>query len=261
MWWLKILHTADIHGRLTKEKATFISERIQELKSDGLTEVLLFDSGDSLRGSNTIFLPRERTMKLMNQIGYTAMAIGNREFHYIPSCFKLRASGFSFPLLSSNLYLGSRVKPIGPSIQIMIKGVKIKVIGLTPPQYPEGSLWEKVLGWRFTSPQEAIELELKDLSREIKLVILLSHLGSEEDKALSERIWKLFKDHLKRTPLLILGGHSHERFVQLDKSRNLLIAHPGAYAQHLTEVSLRYDEESLGFSIEDVSHIKIGGDR
>ena len=40
----------------------------------------------------------------MKELGYHAMAMGNREFHYIRSIMKWRRDETGFPILSANLF-------------------------------------------------------------------------------------------------------------------------------------------------------------
>ena len=52
---------------------------------------LLFDSGDSLRGSQSLYLRNEPMMAELDAAGYDAQAIGNREFHYLFGLLRARA--------------------------------------------------------------------------------------------------------------------------------------------------------------------------
>ncbi len=67
-------------------------------------------------------------------------------------------------------------------------------------QYPTGSPWERVFGWRFLDPLEVAERIAATTPPETTL-IALSHLGLPHDRLLAERVPRLD---------LILGGHSHD---------------------------------------------------
>ena len=64
---------------------------------------LLFDCGDSLRGSQTVYHRDEPIVAEIDAAGYDAQAIGNREFHYLFPLLRARASRMHHPLVCTNL--------------------------------------------------------------------------------------------------------------------------------------------------------------
>ncbi|MEO7202406.1 MAG: hypothetical protein ABI431_06325, partial [Candidatus Tumulicola sp.] len=71
---IRLYHTSDLH-----DHRGFV-ERLRELRA--AAPGLLFDCGDSLRGSQTVYHRHEPMMADLDAAGYDAQAIGNREFHY-----------------------------------------------------------------------------------------------------------------------------------------------------------------------------------
>ena len=67
-------------------------------------------------------------------------------------------------------------------------------------QYPPGHFWEKVFGFRFSDPLEAVPEAVAEAVSRGASVIVLSHLGLDMDKKLSEVLPE---------GSLIIGGHSH----------------------------------------------------
>ena len=73
---MRLYHTSDLHdhrGFVSLGCARCANER----------PGLLFDCGDALRGSQTVYHRREPIIDEIDQAGYDAQAIGNREFHYL----------------------------------------------------------------------------------------------------------------------------------------------------------------------------------
>ncbi len=166
---------------------------------------LLFDSGDSLLGSNTVFRCHEPIAELMNEADYTAQAMGNREFNYLRRVMAMREKTRNFPLLCCNLTdlrCGCRYWQQVLEIPAGSYGnsVPLIVTGATPVQYPPGHFWEKVFGFRFSDPLEAVpEVIAESVARGAR-VIVLSHLGLDMDRKLAEVLPE---------GSLIIGGHSH----------------------------------------------------
>ena len=71
---IRIYHTSDLHDR----RGIVAPLRRMRAQHPGL----LFDCGDALRGSQTVYYRNEPIIAEMDAAGYDAQAIGNREFHY-----------------------------------------------------------------------------------------------------------------------------------------------------------------------------------
>ena len=255
LWFLNIFHTSDIHGRLPASKEKFIRSLIAEVR-DEVNEVLLLDSGDALIGSNTLVSPFEPALSRMNKLGYTAMAIGNREFHYLYPIFLLRAKAFKFPLISSNLIPPRASTPSSPILDLALRNLRVGILGFTPPQYKRNSLWSKVFRWKFLSVQEAIQdLMFYFHSKGFPhLLIALSHLGAHEDEELAREL----KDKVRAQLILILGGHSHQRFIK--EVDGVLIIHPGAYLSHISHTRIMiksHENEELKLELVKADLIEV----
>lgn len=195
------------------------------------SESVWLDSGDALAGSNTVFRRREPALAMMSELGCSAMAMGNREFNYLRWVMRLRAQQRSFPLLCSNL---RDLRGYAPEWREMLslntpEGM-VAVIGATPVQYPVGSFWEKIFGFRFLDPLRVIPplAHLAHLRGEA--VFILSHLGLDTDRRLAE---------LLHPGALILGGHSHTILAEPVQVNGCWIGQGGAWAKYL--VKLDYD--------------------
>ena len=81
-----ILHTNDVHGRIVEEKGVIgdakLATVIKEERAKN-PKVLVVDAGDAFQGlpiSNSS--KGEERAKILNEIGYDAMAVGNHEFDF-----------------------------------------------------------------------------------------------------------------------------------------------------------------------------------
>jgi 5'-nucleotidase len=223
---LHLLYTSDLHNH------TGPLDRLDFYRRD---QTLLLDGGDALAGSNTAFRWREPILERMRQLGYRAMAMGNREFHYFRWVQRWREQEREFPLLACNLQdLRQPQWSWRSFLEVRQGDLKVGLVGLTPVQYPLGSRWERWTGFRFLDPELCLPPLLEDLRPRVDVLILLSHIGLKGDLQLLER----------GLPLdLILGGHSHDWTPQPIRRGGTALVHAGANGRYLTE--LQWNPERL----------------
>ena len=208
-----IVHTSDMHGKLSPQKA----KKLLHFKRQG---AILLDSGDALSAGNLDIRWRERTLRLMNFAGYTAGAVGNREFHPIKSLLKWKLRDANFPHLSANL-IPNNISSIFPYLIIEIDGHRIGIIGLTLPQVK--GFWKRFPILQFSEPIPCALKLVEKLEGEIDFLIFLTHLGIARDIILAKEI---------KRESLILGGHNHLLLGEPVVINNSHIFHPGCYAEH-----------------------------
>jgi 2',3'-cyclic-nucleotide 2'-phosphodiesterase (5'-nucleotidase family) len=176
----RIYHTSDLH-----DNRGFVP-RMQALRAE--RPGLYFDCGDSLRGSQTVYHRAEPIIGELDAAGCDAQSIGNREFHYLFPLLRARAARMAHPLVCTNLLdTKGRELPFVPSLTFEREGVRVHVLGLLIMQYPTGSPWERVFGWRFLDPWDAIEPYARDVPAGDMLVVL-SHVGLSLDRKLAQRV-------------------------------------------------------------------------
>ncbi len=99
-----IFHTSDLHGVLREGAA----EKLGALKRAHPGSLLL-DAGDALRAGNLGFSPAgEPILRRMAEVGYDAMAMGNRESHPLRAALAQKLKDATFPVLSANLVAKAR---------------------------------------------------------------------------------------------------------------------------------------------------------
>ncbi|MBV9104367.1 MAG: metallophosphoesterase [Candidatus Eremiobacteraeota bacterium] len=218
---MRIWHTADLHDHRG------IAPRLRALRA--ARPGLLFDCGDALRGSQTIYHRSEPIIDELAKAGYDAQAMGNHEFHYLFSAVRARASHMRYPLLCANVTdVRGRRLPFVTDMTFQSdadgEGWTVRVFGLMVVQYPKGSPWERVFGWRFLPPVEVARAIADDTPVSTTLV-LLSHLGLKTDRVIAQAVPRLD---------LILGGHSHDTLYEPEGIGGVPIVHAGPYGAYVS---------------------------
>lgn len=210
---LILLQTSDVHSRIEPinqkgdrnydeggfvRRATFLDRFRKEHKN-----VLLFDCGDISQGTPYYnMFQGEVEVKLMNEIGYDAMTIGNHEFDFgldnMARLFKMA----NFPVVCANYNLDATPLKgiVKPYVILERYGLKIGVFGLGAK--PEGLIQaNKCEGVVYENPIE-VSNEIAALLKKkgCDVIVCLSHLGIQMDERLVAKT---------RNIDVILGGHSH----------------------------------------------------
>ncbi len=230
---LVILHTNDTHSTIMpinvqlpdtmKAGRAGALRRIAMLKEEREKnpDLLLFDSGDFSQGSAyyTMF-KGDVEIGLMNRMGYDAATIGNHEFDFgieeMARAFRLA----TFPIVCANYdFTGTPVEGlVKPYVIIKRKGVKIGVFGLSPKM--EGLVSAKnCVGVKYLDPAK-VALETARILKEEKkcdVVICISHLGWNSNRGEDDQ----YMIRGSRNIDLVLGGHTHTYFKQLEYEKNL----------------------------------------
>lgn len=230
---LTIFHTNDMHGRL--EAMARLSSFARRLRSEAEAEghcVYLWDAGDSTD-------PRVRLCRMsrgvafssiMNVMGYSLKTIGNViPITYGPQAIADIAAAADFPILAANLRNGDKPLPEGLGeyeFFPLSSRYTMGVIGLTSPW---GGLYQN-LGMSLPDTcQVARQLVGQLRSRGASLVIVLSHLGLEDDRRLAETVTGID---------VIIGAHSHDLLPTGEICNNVLITQAGQYAEALGRVDI-----------------------
>jgi 2',3'-cyclic-nucleotide 2'-phosphodiesterase (5'-nucleotidase family) len=239
---VRLYHTSDLH-----DHRGFVP-RLRALRDE--RPGLLFDCGDSLRGSQTMYYRNEPIIAEIDAAGYDAQAIGNREFNYLYRLLRARARRMHHPLVCTNLVdTKGRPLPFVKSLTIRIDDAVIHVVGLLIMQYPVGSPFERIFGWRFLDPWDAVQPYAESIP-EGEMLLVLSHVGLSLDRKLAQLVPRID---------LILGGHSHDTFWAPEFVAGVPIVHSGPYGQFVSRTELAYDAEQKRFAIEDYALLPLLG--
>ena len=242
-----ILQTSDVHSRIEPvnqkgdeyynkggflRRAAFLEQFRKEHKN-----VLLFDCGDISQGTPYYNMFRgEVEVKLMNEMGYDAMTIGNHEFDFDLDNMALLFKMAKFPVVCSNYNLDATVLKdlVKPYVILKRFGLKIGVFGLGAK--PEGLIQaNKCVGVVYEDPIE-VSNKVAALLKEkgCDLVVCLSHLGIQMDRELVAKT---------RNIDVILGGHSHtfmkgpENYQNVD-GKEVPVMHTGKSGVRVSRLNL-----------------------
>lgn len=246
---LTVLHINDFHGNLLPrpgkegKPATGGMARIAKMVSEEREKdpggVLLLSAGDMFQGTPTSNLFRGRpVIETMNRMGFDAMTVGNHEFDWGMEAFQDLRKAAAFPFLSANIVdeRGALLPGVKPYILLRKKGLKIAVIGVTTPETHYATKPGNMKGYKVI----AVDKVLPPLVDKVRKdgagpVIVLSHLGLDEDREMASKVSGID---------LIVGGHSHTEVKRTVVVGTTLIVQAGYYGQQLGVLKISVDAAS-----------------
>ena len=229
---LVVLHTNDTHSCVMPMNPNLADtamanrggylRRVAMIKEERKQnpDLLLFDSGDFSQGSPYYTLFKgDVEVGLMNEMKYDAATIGNHEFDFgIDNMVRLFKMA-KFPIVCANYdFTGTELADIvKPYVILHRKGLKIGVFGICPEL--KGLVSTANYGCiKYEDPiQKANETaEILKKKEKCDVIICLSHLGWDIDGIDDTEVIPA-----TRYIDLVLGGHSHTYFKQLQYLNNL----------------------------------------
>ena len=223
-----IIHTNDVHGRIVEEKGVIGDAKLAAVIDEERAKnpsTLVVDAGDAFQGlpiSNSS--KGEERAKILNEIGYDAMAVGNHEFDFGLDEAKKYKEILNFPLLSSNTYInGARLFEASTIVDKdkNVVGDEFVVIGVTTPETATKTHPKNVQGVTFTDPISEVNKVIDEIEarataegKTYKNYVVLAHLGVDtttpvewRGSTLAEELSKIAK--LKGKRVTVIDGHSH----------------------------------------------------
>jgi 5'-nucleotidase len=217
---ITILHTNDFHSHLDPFPSdgsrnqglggiAARSELIKKIRSV-TKNVLLLDAGDMFQGTPYFnYFKGEVEIKVMSEIGYNAVTLGNHEFDAGIESLANVLQFAKFPIINAN-YDFSDTPMAGKTvpnkifdidgIRVGVYGLGIEFNGLVPDKLIGNSKYLDALTVALTQEKHLKNEESCDM------IICLSHLGLEySDNKISDVV---LAKNTKFTDLII-GGHTH----------------------------------------------------
>ncbi len=273
---LTMIHTSDIHSRLFPYN--FVPNRFE--RNDGLVQAnapfggvarmatiakrirqssnraLWLDSGDCFQGAPVFNMFKgEAEMRALSVAGMDAAVIGNHEFDLGSNNLYEQIDNWAqFRLLAANYVFEDPPNPDARSLKDVVapyaiydlEGVKVGVIGMANWSSMTG-IFEggNSLGLRPRADDQVIDEYVRLLRPTVDVLIVVSHLGLDEDEGLSAAD---VTDENEALPLggidLILGGHLHivtnpPKIIPSDtEGHNTVLVHSGAFAKFVGRLDL-----------------------
>ncbi|CAM2976749.1 5'-nucleotidase C-terminal domain-containing protein [Paenibacillus sediminis] len=243
---ITILHTNDMHARSKEASPEMgfakLAGIIQDYRGKN-ANTLLLDAGDAVHGTTFATLVEgESVVKVMNEMGYDAIAPGNHEFNYGYKRLVELSKMLSFPMISANVRTKDGNTLFEPYIIKEVGGVKFGILGLTTPETTYKTNPKNVEDLTFTDPSEEAKAIVSKLRGQVDVVIALAHLGM--DASSKDTSLKLAKD----VPGIdiIVDGHSHTVLQNgLSADHGTLIASAGEYTKYIGVIDLWVDKAKM----------------
>ncbi len=194
---------------------------------------LLLDAGDAWYGSAMALLTEGRALvRVMNAMRYDAMTL-HWEFNLGREALLARVKEATFAVLAQNLVdteFEDRV--LKASLVRDLRGIRIAVIGQA---YPLSLLTTERRdanpGWRMGYREEELAKEIRRVRREegAQIVVLLSHMGTAQDRVIARRLQGVD---------VIVGGHTHDILWKPERVGSTLIVQAGSHGKFLGALDL-----------------------
>lgn len=191
---VRILHTNDLHGALTPERAASLSALRQSAD-------LYFDSGDAIRTGNLgIPLKQEPVWGELDRLRCDASVLGNRETHVLESAFHAKIAGAAHPVLCGNLHRKDGTFPLPRTLLLKSGDIRVGIVSVMVPMVTERMRTQAMSAYLWDPPIPTARALGEELRPQVDLLIALTHIGHRQDLELAEQV-----------PIFdaILGGHSH----------------------------------------------------
>ncbi len=251
---LTVAATNDLHGWVAPRTATLadgstvregglaaLAGYVRILREENPGGVLLLDAGDIFQGTLVSNLTEgEVVISAMNQLGYSAAALGNHEFDYGPvgpspvvvepgmdpfGALRARLAQARFPILASNVYqasTGERPEWLGNpgTVLLTLRGIKVGLVGLITPTTPMVTNPVNVASLRFAPLIPETEKAVSRLRAQgAEVVVGIAHAGGKCEQLTdplelstcdpSSEIFQLLQGLPAGTLDAVVAGHTH----------------------------------------------------
>lgn len=219
----------------------YLSTVIKRLRSEKPGKSLLVDSGDTWHGSGIAVFDRGVSMvKIMNKIGYDAMAPGNWEYFYSKEHLLGLIDQANFPVVAFNLMDKDWGEPVLK--QYIIKKVgnlKVAIIGMT---YPWTALTSSIAGaakwWKFGIQENEARVLIDRIRKREKtdLIVVISHGGYGYDQKFAQRV-----DGID----VLVSGHTHNAVFEPVVWNDTIIYESGAHAEFVSSLDVEVKDKKV----------------
>lgn len=242
---INIFHTNDIHGRVDENIGFARFKRFMDI-ANGYMEAegsLVLDAGDTLHGTSFATLDLgESVAKVINAVGYDAMAPGNHDFNYGQDQLTTLGELANVELLAGNVKDINDELKYGDIFVKEIEGVKVGVLGLATPETAYKTNPTNVEGLSFGTEEEiiaetkAMVQALNDLG--VDIVIGLMHMGIDADSLVKSTTIAEQVDGID----LIIDGHSHSELEEYTVVNGTILTSTGEHFKNTGLVTIQFDK-------------------
>ena len=229
-----------------KQEVHILADSLRTLYPD----LLVLSAGDNRSGDpiNDMYeIPAYPMVSLMNIVGFHATTLGNHEFDSGEKGLAKLITMSDFSYLCANCHPAASTDiHVRPWQMFDVGGVRLAIIGVTalgPMGKPE-SHPDNMTHIEFTDPLQTVQ-QYKYLRQQSDVVLLLSHMGYEDDVKLSKELpWVD----------LIVGGHSHTQLNGGEIHNGLLITQNVNRLARVTHITLTLENgKVIGKKAENIA--------
>jgi 5'-nucleotidase / UDP-sugar diphosphatase len=248
---LVILHVNDFHGRVfpyvdknvdpvaPSGGAAYLAAMVADQRERNSDGVILLSAGDMFQGTPVSNIFRGKpVVEMMNRLRFDAMTLGNHEFDWGRAVLADIVSQASFPFVSANVKdgQGRSLEGTRPYVIVERKGLKVAIIGLSTPETAYTTKPDNVTGLTFLDPVTVLPQLISEVKgKGVQLVVLLTHLGLDEDKKVAAAVQGID---------VIVGGHTHTVATNPVVVGKSIVTQAGYNGLYLGALELTVDEKS-----------------
>ena len=244
---LTLLHSNDLHGDFLPHEEdgvriggiSRLSGYVKKVRAEE-EGVVYINAGDMFRGSviDSEYLGLS-TIDLMNLLSPDVSTVGNHELDYGLSHLLFLEKCARFPIINANVFVTlNNSRLFSPYLQMEVNDVRILFIGIVTEEILATTRMEKVIGTFVNVEEAAREVGIicdNYRTRHTDMVVLITHIGIEEDRKLAELLdpaWGVD---------LIIGGHSHTFMGEPETVNGIPIVQAGSGTGQIGRFDIVYD--------------------
>lgn len=256
---LQVLGTTDLHGHVLPQDTYSLQPEnkgwaklatlIRQARAQN-PNTLLIDSGDTIEGEPINYVRTrlrpdfpEPSIAVMNELGFSAMAVGNHDFNWGLDVLRTAEKQARFPFLSANTLLAKGGKPAFlPWTKLKVGDVTVVIVGFTTPGIPK---WEEPGNYPGLVFQDIVECakalvpRLRDKEKaDVVIVTMHSGLGTLPGRPGDENAALRLAEEVPGIDL-ILTGHTHLPISTQHKGVAILQAGAHGRALSVAELALQ----------------------
>lgn len=235
---ITILHTNDFHSHFENwpKVRRYLQKTKKELEDQGQT-VITVDLGDAMDRVHPLTEATDGkfNIELLNTVEYDALTIGNNE-GIGNSHEQLRElyTNSKAPVVLDNLIdLRTKKRPSWVKISKIIKTKNNTKVGLLACTAPFGPTYA-MNDWKALDVDQVLPDMVKMLRPRVDVLVLMSHLGIDMDRYISEKYPEFD---------VILGSHTHHLLEKGEVDGNTLVCAAGKWGRYIGQVSLTFSTE------------------
>ncbi len=243
---LTIVHVNDVHGRIeegSNDGMGFAKMMtvVKELKAQN-PNLLLLNAGDTIHGLPIVTVSKGEVMiKLMNEMGFHAMAPGNHDFNYGYDRLVELKKLAEFPIIAANIVKNDGTRDFSAYEIKEIDGVKVGIFGLATPETKFKANPKYTEGIDFEDPLKTAKAMVEDLKDKVDIIIALAHIGDDEDADPSSLE---IAEKVEGIDVLV-DGHSHSLYPEGKLINNTLVVQAEDYVKNIGIVNIELKDGEI----------------